>query len=348
MVFIGLLIIPFIIMAFCFFYLKDTISWVEFVAQLLMQSIIIAISIAIIFKGNVLDYEVWSGKVIDKSKDMVSCSHDYPCNCREECSGSGESETCSTVCDTCYEHSHDYDWNVLSDIATFTVERIDEQGVKTPPRWTLVRRGDPVAVKKRYDNYIKASNHSLFKKKTKENKNVPSYPLKIYDIYNINRLVTTHKFQINSKEINEKLMEVNSRIGPRSQANLILVLTKNDEEFFYDLISEWDGAKKNDVVVVLGLNDDLSVKWSKSHALTDNSLFLVQLDHELKNKEFSLSILDEVENKVLNGFKRKPMKDFEYLKSSIQPTTTQFTVAMIFGIMFSVITTLIFHRGDLA
>lgn len=344
MVFIGLFIIPFLFMTASFFYLKETICWKEFLIQIFLQSFIATISIFIIFNSNVSDYEIWSGEVTSKSKDRVSCSHSYSCNCRTVCSGTGNSRSCSTVCDTCYEHSHDYDWNVKSNVSKFTVPRVDRQGVKTPPRWSIVEKGDPVVAKKRYVNYIKASNHSLFKRKTTENKNIPKYPLDIYDIYHVDRLVQTHKFKLNAKEINEKLMKINSIIGPKSQANLIVVLTKNDEDFFYELISQWDGGKKNDIIVVLGLNDDLNINWAKSHALTDNSLFLIKLDSELKNTKFSNESLHLMQKQILEGFKRKPMKDFEYLKNSIKPTNLQFTIAVIFGIIFSMTTTFIFHR----
>ena len=69
--------------------------------------------------------ELISGRVTSKEQNIVSCSHSYECNCHEVCSGSGSSRSCSNECGTCYEHLHDYDWDVDTNAMgkSFSVDR---------------------------------------------------------------------------------------------------------------------------------------------------------------------------------------------------------------------------------
>ncbi len=78
--------------------------------------------------GQMADVEIWNGEVTKKQRTLVSCSHSYQCNCRQTCSGSGSNQSCTQICDTCYEHSNDWDWDVSSTAGNFTIDRIDRQG----------------------------------------------------------------------------------------------------------------------------------------------------------------------------------------------------------------------------
>ena len=41
------------------------------------------------------------------------------------------------------EHDYDIDWDVKTTLGTFTISRIDRQGLSEPARWTSVKVGDP-------------------------------------------------------------------------------------------------------------------------------------------------------------------------------------------------------------
>src|SRR5690348_3424388 len=128
MVFLALFIIPIIVIAFGAFLTKK-IDWQEFLMMLAAQAIVAGLSCLAISYQNTTDYQVINGEVTGKEQNRVSCEHSYECNCRQEsyeCGDSKNSRTCyRRVCDTCYEHSHDYDWDVYSNIGTFTIDRID-------------------------------------------------------------------------------------------------------------------------------------------------------------------------------------------------------------------------------
>lgn len=341
MVFLTLFIIPFIAISISFFVFKKKVTWKEFLIQVLAQVIIVLSSSYLMFKSSVTDTEIWSGSVTDKKRERVSCEHSYSCNCRESCSGSGSNRSCTTICDTCYEHIYDIDWNIYSNIGSFTINRIDRRGLSEPKRWSIVKIGDPVSRAMPYTNYIKGAKNSLFQKQgLMENfPNLPNYPSQIYDYYKINRLITDGNFNIDKKEWNNKLMQINSVIGPMKEANLIIVLTDtNNLDYFYALEQKWLGGKKNDIIVVMSVNEENKFNWIKTMALTQSQIFQVTLENSLRDfNTLDISILDKIKNQIKTNYQRKPMKDFEYLKASIKPTMKQLIISLICGLFLAII-----------
>src|SRR5574342_424492 len=161
--FLIVLLVPLALAGFAYAFL-DGVSLKEFGLVVLACLIVAGSSAGIVSCANTHDVEVWNGVVTGKEQNTVSCSHSYQCNCRQSCTGSGKNQSCTTVCDTCYEHSHDYDWDVYTSINdTITIDRVDRQGVNEPSLWTAVKMGEPVSVTHSYKNYIKASPGTLFR-----------------------------------------------------------------------------------------------------------------------------------------------------------------------------------------
>jgi hypothetical protein len=207
-----------------------------------------------------MDVEIWNGTLVSKAKEKVSCSHSYTCNCRQSCTGSGQNQSCSQVCDTCYEHSHDYDWQLNTEVGSVLIDRIDRQGKEEPPRFTKAKPGDPVALSKPYQNYIKAAPDSLFNASTEQMLKAQfkdvllAYPAHVYDYHYVNRVLTQGVSLPNLAEWNAELAELLAKLGPRRQVNAILVFTKqSNPQYAEALRAEWLGGKKNDVVVVVGV-----------------------------------------------------------------------------------------------
>ena len=88
------------------------------------------------------------------------------------------------------------------------------------------------------------------------------------------------------------------------------------------LRSHWLNGKKNDVVVVLGAPAYPAVAWADVIAWTDNEHFKVSLRDKLQdlgdmsNPE---AVLDIVQESIVRDYVRKPMQDYEYLASEIEP-----------------------------
>ena len=331
---------------------KTTVSFQEMFLQLLAIIFIASLTYFAALWSGLMDHEIWNGYVMDKEKVKVSCEHSYSCNCRTECSGSGEHKTCSTVCDTCYEHSYDWDWRVYSTIGTFEISRIDKRGSQTPPRWAQVVKGDPVSASRMYTNYILGAPDSLFNFKNIESDpyalQVPEYPRKVYDYYRVDRVIS-QGIPVNAKEWSWQLQDMLSKVGNRKEVNVVILLTSiSDPAFAESVRNGWKGGKKNDVVVVVGSDNNLSINWASVISWTDSEIFKVKLRDailDLKTLEPE-SFIGTVKGLVMSDFSRKSMADFEYLKKEMKPSKAALLFSFIMCLAANIGLTIFFHRND--
>lgn len=290
-----------------------------------------------------LDVEVMNGEVISKRSEHVSCEHSYSCNCRsvQSCSGSGQHRSCSTstVCDTCYEHSYDVDWKVKANIGEVNISRIDRQGIHTPPRWSAVAAGEPFAKEHFHTNYVKAVPDSIFNTaqnidKSKFVNMIPAYPHNVFDYYRLNRALTVGVNVPDIQQWSNDISTILKQLGPQKQANIIVVFVKTtDPQYEFALRSAWLGAKKNDVVILIGTENYPKLDWVRILSWTDSELFKIQLRDDLQ--EFDeidrVSFMSVIAKNISQSFKRKSMKDFQYLENEINPPN--WVVAITLSIM---------------
>ena len=355
MITLTLFFIPFIVAigAFIFFH-KEKFHIHELIIQLSISALVAIITSFIITLGDTKDSEIWNGRIVNKISERVSCSHSYPCNPHPcMCDKNG----CQTCWDTCYDHSYDIDWNLYTNnMEKITIGRIDRQGLDQPLRWTIARTGDTTSINHDYKNYVKANPDSLFaydKNLIKKYKNkLLSYPNNIYDYHYLNRFIDRSNMFLNSvKMINDQLSYLNSDLGSLKQVNVILGIVLDKEEDFFDAQEQyWKGGKKNDVILIISIDKDKNILWAKVMAFSKNQMIKVSLRDDiekLKNiKSKELEIINILRRNVIYYYNRKPMSDFDYLKDSIQPTTTQFTVSIIINLIISVILSIVFIKND--
>jgi hypothetical protein len=339
MVFAVLLAIP-LLFAIGAFILSKGITWKEFLAQVAAQVVVAAVSALIVSCGNTSDTEIWNGVVTKKEKSWVPCSHSYSCHCHEVCSGSGKNKSCSEHCDTCYEHSNDWDWDVYtSNGEGITIDRIDRRGSDTPPRWTAVKIGEPTALEHSYTNYIKAAPDTLFRHQglvERYKDKIPKYPGEVYDYYRLDRLVTVGFGVVDPTEWNADIADVNAELGKPRQANIIVVLVRGlPQDYFYALEEAWLGGKKNDIALVIGVDSEMKPQWTSVMAWTTAEIFKVRLRDDIMDDPMVTreSVMKALRTNVATYYVRKPMKDFEYLKASITPTTTQWVISIVIGLL---------------
>lgn len=348
MIFLALLAIPLLIVLISFFISKE-ISIKELAIQLVVQVVVALVSMFVCYYANTTDTETWNGVVTSKRNEKVSCSHSYACNphpCNCDKNGS-----CSTCYDTCYEHSYDIDWNVFtSNSETITIARVDRQGLTQPDRWLTAKIGDPTAVSHSYENYIKGSPGTLFRKTGQSEKFVglfPEYP-QLYDYYKMDRLIVNPGMVAEQHLWNRDLSEINSRLGKLKQVNAMVLITKYTRDFFFALEEQWIGGKKNDAILVVGVDNDMHPVWTEVMAWVNNEAFKIVLKDEVMKlpKIERASLLPLYEQNIVSRYDRKPMHDFEYLKSSIVPTTLQWIISIIIGVLFAVGLSWYFHTDD--
>jgi hypothetical protein len=202
--------------------------------------------------------------------------------------------------------------------------------------------GEPVSLEHGYTNYIKGSPDSIFRHQgltEKYEKLLPTYPGEVYDYYRLNRLVTVGVSLADAADWNRDLSELNADLGAKKQVNVVTVVLKNQpQDYYYALEQSWIGGKKNDVVLVISVDDSLKIQWVEVMAWTDNKIFQVELrDAVVAAGTLSREpIVASIRQFVDKSYIRKPMKDFEYLEGLIKPTTGQWIFAMIFGLILSV------------
>lgn len=344
-------IVPLAIALFAFVFSNKKITLKELGVQLFAQLIIAGSISMIIYHSNTSDIEIHHSQVINKARKEVSCEHSYRCHCYTSCSGSGKNRSCSEHCSTCYEHSYDVDWIVYSETEYSRISRIDRRGLDEPPRFTKVKMGEPYASEHSYENYIKGSPDTLFRRQglvKKFQSKLPEYFGKIYDYYRTNRVINLSGVAV--PDLNSIVGELNKTVGPQKQGSVGIVIVAQPREYFYALEEYWLGGKKNDIIPVIGLNPDGSIQWVEVLAWVTDPLFKIKLRDDLLalgHLNDPTKISEIIEHNTLEYYKRKPMKDFEYLKSSIKPTTTQFIIGLLISIICSIGISFLLFKEDL-
>jgi hypothetical protein len=290
--------------------------------------------------GALHDIEIWNGSVTNKDQVYVSCEHSYQCNCITTCSG--DPSVCTTICQTCYDHSNDWDWRVYTTVGELNIARIDRRGSDTPPRWSAVQLGEPASLPHDYVNYIKAVPDSLFGKRNLDltRYTIPSYP-QVYDYYRYNRVLNGGAVDGTFvSDLNTKLNAELKTLGGAKEVNIIVVFTKSDPSYAYALESSWIGGKKNDVIVVVGAPSPPEIEWVDVITLglnSGNELLGITLSDTLTG--MTLDNADEFGYNIVSAvgehFDRKAMKDFEYLKDDIEPPTWLLILIIVISLLLS-------------
>lgn len=349
LVFIPNILWPFITR----FIWQHRISFVEVFSQVGVISLVIFASIEGAKWSGLQDVEVWNGFVTGKKQERVSCEHSYSCNCRQSCSGSGTNRSCSTICDTCYDHPYDYDWRVYTNIGSWNISRIDRRGSKEPPRWTKVAKDDPVSDTRLYSNYVLAAPHSLFNFENslveKYQGSIPAYPRNVYDYYHVDRVINLGVSGIDGKKWSAVLQERLSKLGSRKKVNAVIVLTTRTSPEFADAIrASWKGGKKNDVILVVSIGQTEEVLWSRVFSWSKKELFKIQLQDQVMGQgKFNMAnTLDMLFEHINNGYVIMDMAEYEYLKKEMKPSTGALIGILIFSFLLNGLMTYFFHRND--
>ena len=293
------------------------------------------------------DTEIWNGQVISKARVHGTYTRSYSCNCRTVTTGSGKNASSTTVCDTCYEDHWTVHWGCNSNIGPFTIDNKDwtspaVYALPDPARYTRVQPGDPVSKTHGYTNYIKAVPETLFKPaqgdlKARFKGMIPDYPIEIFDIYRVNRVLPVG---INIPDLqvwNDKLSDALKTLGPAKQANAIIVIAKtNDPSYFYALQDAWLNGKKNDIVLVIGAPDfPNKAAWVNVMALSQDDIFQVKLrDDILALPQLTPdAVISTLKSEAMATFKRKHMRDFAYLDAEIDPPAWVMELALAFIVL---------------
>lgn len=334
-----LLLVPVLVPAGLWFisFLRDrpTLSPVAVLASIVVGCLVMTGMWQLGRYSQMADTEIWNGQVTGKQQVRVSCGHSYECFCTTDRDG-------NRTCQTCYEHSNDYDWRVYTTVGNLNISRIDRQGTRTPPRWRAVQIGEPASTENRYTNYVQAVPQSLYNMTAAHDESlpaVPDYP-RVYDYYRINRVLTVGANYAQADALNTQLGMALRTLGPEKEANVIVIVANTPDQMYrYKVESEWIGGNKNDVIVLLGTNaaaDTLLwvdvITFAKN---TGNELFQVTLRDELLDGHTldATAVAGTIGATIEQLYDRPHMADYEYLKDAIQPPFWLIVLATIMSLV---------------
>lgn len=289
--------------------------------------VVVGISFAVAKGSAVADTEIWNGKITGKDRVHGSYIRSYSCNCTTDSKG-------NQTCQTCFENHYTVNWSARSTVGGIGIDSKDwtsssVYNVADPARYTNVIIGEPCSREHSYVNYVQAVPSSLFTPSAKSLKEkfanlLPKYPDSTFDIYRNNHFVTAGYVVPDATAWNTGLAELLKDRGPSKQVNAIVVIAKTaDPNYVYALRDAWEGANKNDVVLVIG-----SAAWPKIDFVdviswTKNELFKVQLrDNVMAAGVIQREpILGMLGSQIDTNFERRHMSEFTYLKAEIDPPT---------------------------
>lgn len=337
-----------------------TINWTEMVIQMVLVSLLVTVVYQCGKFGQTSDTEIWNGYVQSKDRVHDHYVESYSCNCTTTCSGSGSNQSCTETCQTCYEDHYTVKWWAKTTVGNVTFEYLDRTTKRVykepdPASYVRCKVGEPASIVHSYTNYVQAVPQSLFNDDSAIDTYaamVPAYP-RVYDHYRINRVLNVGS-SIDAKTIsgiNEALNISLKTLGNQKQVNVVVILTSiTDPSYRYAVERKWLGGEKNDVIVLVGL-DGTEVIWTDviTWALNKgNELFHVKLrDSILDMKTFDADKFTGVVIGAISAhYDRPEMKDFEYLKSAIEPPTWVLILSIIISIGGSLGLSVVFHYKE--
>jgi hypothetical protein len=315
---------------------RDEITWIEFGIQI-GSSVALTLFVLIgSYFFNVSDQQTLIGSVTEKVRENDSHQESYDCNCRDVSSGSGKDRTTTRVCDTCWRTVYTVDWYLHTTIGKIRVDSDNSYSKSvwnTPDPDLFIKSyvGEPCAKKDSYTNYLIASK-SLFNTSTyavQTTLPVPDYP-QLTNLYHITNVFSVGS-SIDVSVWNNMLLEKLKTLSAKKQINVIIIVAKTtDRNYRYAVEKAWLGGKKNDYVVVLGTDDNNTIRMVEGFTFglsQGNFLMLSQVATQLQDVSLDpKTVIDIIANNVDTTFSRKPMKDFEYLIKEKVPSTTTITI----------------------
>lgn len=331
---------------------RGRITIKEFAVQEAVIAVVIVTGYLIALSGRSSDVEHWNGRIAKKWTASGSCCHSYSCNCTTTCSGSGKDRSCSTHCQTCYEHWHDQEFYATTTNQETVFSETCVRPHRAPPeRWQSIVEGEPTTVDHPFTNYVQANPDTIMRRTGAADRwkgHLPAYPA-VYDYYRSDQAIAVGIAVPRLARLNESLATLNADLGRKKQVNVILVVAAAGDPSYAEAIREaWLGGKKNDLIVVIGTSSFPAitwvsvVSWSEQEemklAIRDRIVGLGSFDGD--------SVVSIVRDEAAAKFKRKRWADFDYLKATVEPTPGVQRALFIVGLLLSLGLAILFYRVD--
>jgi hypothetical protein len=188
----------------------------------------------------------------------------------------------------------------------------------------------PITTSHSYINYVVAAKQHVMKATVSQsdidllvkNGKLKTYPTQYDDKYGSHKLkrVIDTVGVANVNDLMNGLDLYAAEYGSKKQVNPIIYITDEDRIFKESLEHYWNKAKKNDTVLILGVDSNGNIKWSDVIAWTNNTDFIVDCGKEFEGESVKSNvneIISRYTSLITNSYIRKPMKEFKYLTENI-------------------------------
>lgn len=333
------------------------ITWAEMAAQIGAGALLLAILVGAGTAFATHDEEVLNGRVTGKVRDHGHYVESYSCRCRSVKSGN----TTTTRCDTCYRDHYTVTWYLNSTVGKITIDHKDRTSRSVyrspdPHAYQEVQIGQHCAAMNSYTNYVKGAPDSLFHKvglAADKNLTVPKYP-SVHDIYKFTRVIPVGLNRDSIMvDLDEQLDAALSTLGTKKQVNINVIIAKTNNKNYGDMVeNEWIGGKKNDVNIVINAPQYPKIDQVKVFTFgrtADNNGVAIRIRNDLMgigSLENPTKVSEVITTNVEKHFKRKSMKDYEYLKNEIEPPMWVIVLCIILSIGLGCGLTYYFHKNE--
>lgn len=319
----------------------------ELALSVLLSLVLGGFVLYLLVYGGRTNVELRHGHVVSKFKDQVSCEHSY-----QICTGSGNNRSCTTY----YEHSHDYDWVVRTTVGNITINRVDRQGVKEPPRFSKVVIGEPVTREFTYIDYLKGVNNTLLytrnANKDREFQNLmPRYP-RVYDYYRSEPVIFKGiKVDQGTKQAyNAAVRSMLKTLARQKLVNTIVVVVGTERSSFGEYLkNEWRNGRKNDQVVVIGAPEFPKVSWAYAFGWSKVANINKALQYDFANiGELSpANMVETLDNNIRKSFVRRPMEEFKHYIWEAEVSWTKLIGLLLFQVFGNLAICFLIYKYDL-
>jgi hypothetical protein len=270
------------------------------------------------------DVEILSGSVAKKQRVYDPETEYYDCGKDSH----GNTKTCSREIPR-------WRWDVISDYDDSYSEHT-YQSIRAPEIYSATQIGDPFASTKRFMNYQNVSEQSVVVDRfsAEEYKGwLPSYP-HIYAGFKVQRGFSNTPY-MDQRVLSKALSVAQKRWGPMHGVNVSVIVLDHRtvwHQFINALAAKWKGGKKNDAVLVLGLDESGRAihGWAFSRSADEKldemgrpftTAFYVNAHEALYQQKGPVTI-DTIINSIdgsLKLFQREDLGRYDFLRDEYSP-----------------------------
>lgn len=249
-------------------------------------------------------------------------------------------------------------WVLVSQVGKIVVP---EDGETPPMRYRDAKLGDPVAQFRPYVVHHKTPLPAwltVFDVGTAEpargvldDARLPSYPDRL-DGWTLDRVVLHGISLPEPVRWNRQLANLNGRLGPLKDANVILVLTHDEAGFAERLRAQWTQRQPNDVIAVLGVRavsgGGFDIDWA--HVVSEaGANFNVELEARLVGlRQLSLpAVLLSLSDQIEKNFTRAARPDTAALAQQLDPPADVAAVSFLIALLAPLAVTVLVVRRRL-